>query len=356
MSNGKILIAGAYGLAGRALYSAFRSHGLNVIAAGRSESKLQSLVQELGGEFRLLDAGAPDPEVLNSVDLLVNCVGPYLKLGQRMAEYAIQAGCHYIDIASEQEHFRRLQSLDAKARSAGVLLLTGAGAYPGISGLMLKQLMEKHPTGDSAELFLAMGPNPPGEGIAQILTGALEMVFPLEEKYQGHLRSIVPGGLIARSLPRPFGDVELLRWPQMEILDLAGRSRIASIKTGLIHGSVEPISPLQVWLVKMIRPDRWNWSYQLVTRMARKMSVEGSSDAAVEGCIVFGRVHDGDGWHECTLRARNTEEATAALPTLLSKKIMAGGLADRGTRSPLDLISLDEWVALVETIGSVEWE
>ena len=255
MHKGKILIAGAYGLAGRALFSAFRKQGMDVIAAGRSESKLRSLVEEMGGGFRILDAGAPDPATLRGVSLLVNCVGPYLKYGQAMAEYAIACGCHYIDIASEQEHYRRLHALDPSAKSAGLMLITGAGAYPGISGLMLKQLMEAHPSSDSAELFLAMGPNPPGEGIAQIVSGALEMVFPLEEKSEGKLRSILPGRLITRNLPLPFGEVELLRWPQMEVLDLAGRNNIACIKTALMHGSVEPVSPLQVKLVKMIRPD-----------------------------------------------------------------------------------------------------
>ena len=50
--------------------------------------------------------------VCNEAQLIINCVGPYLKHGADIATATLAANASYIDFANEQSHYNRLQRLD----------------------------------------------------------------------------------------------------------------------------------------------------------------------------------------------------------------------------------------------------
>ena len=128
MTQGKtILLLGAYGLAGQAILRALVYRGLSVAAAGRNEHKLLFAIEAVNTEFpesqirpavfNLQDEGALMRE-LASASVVINAVGPYLEHGEAIARKALETSTHYIDIASEQEHYRRLKRLSPSAASA----------------------------------------------------------------------------------------------------------------------------------------------------------------------------------------------------------------------------------------------
>ncbi|MDQ1255987.1 MAG: hypothetical protein QG656_582, partial [Candidatus Hydrogenedentes bacterium] len=149
-----VLLLGAYGLAGSAI-----AHGLlaetdaRLLLTGRDAAKLSALANQLGSsrvETRILDAfDAPALRgVCDHADLAINAVGPYAAGGADIARTVVESGTSYIDFANEQVHYRRLESLDARARERGVMLLTAAGAVPGVSTLVALHAARQLPETD----------------------------------------------------------------------------------------------------------------------------------------------------------------------------------------------------------------
>ena len=57
-----------------------------------------------------------------------------------LAEAAIEAGIHYIDLADARDFVARIPALDARAKAANVAVLTGASSTPALSNAMLRDL------------------------------------------------------------------------------------------------------------------------------------------------------------------------------------------------------------------------
>lgn len=162
MTQGKtVLLLGAYGLAGQAILRALVYRGLSVAAAGRNEQKLLFVIEAVKAEF-------PESQVRPAVFDLQD-------------EGALKSSTHYTDKASEQEHYRRLKRLSPSAASARVFLGVALGLYPGISGILARQLLVRLEEPAGANIYLAMGPNREGGGRAQRLTGVLELTTRLQE-------------------------------------------------------------------------------------------------------------------------------------------------------------------------------
>ena len=335
----EVMVLGGYGLAGKAVVEALLRAGYSAVAAGRSLDKLKRLQSRLSdgvpGTLRLQQADVetvqPALDSLAPGSVVINCVGPYIKYGMDVLKSSIERRVHYIDLASEQQHWRNAQSLDAKARENKVTAFLGAGAYPGLSGLMLRRMMEQYSELKRLELRLVMAPNPPGQGIAQILSGALEMVFPLEEKTgsgSSGQANVSPGTTEILDLPDPFGRRRMLRWPQLEILAL--ESNEIPFQTFIWPGHDPEIGKGQVKLVQWMRPHKSTLGYRLLQWQARKMasgsvssgSGEIDSDVPESGGIVEAILEDRLHKHRMILRFQDTEEATALLPVHLAGELL----------------------------------
>lgn len=360
-----VLVLGGYGLAGCSVVESLLDAGLWVVAAGRNRNKLLELERSLGSTpaprvrpMRLktcaLDVSdnsgagiAALKHAMDEADLVINCVGPFILHGSRIARMAIDAGAHYLDIASEQEHLRRIVHLDGPARRAGLSVLPGAGAYPGLSGLLLGRLLERYPESTEATIELAMSSNPTGQGVAQLLSGALEMSFPLNEPEANSQKAIFPGTVENREFPAPFGVLPALRWPQLELQTLAKSYPKVKLRSFIWPGHNPEITKLQVYLMRWLRPDRRNWAYRLLEKKARSMSQkstgqglpEGSNatpqnrenqlrgpdpkiEKASTGGIVRVSVKDAKHIHWQSIQFPDTEKATAWLPVYLASKLI----------------------------------
>ena len=72
--------------------------------------------------------------------VVVDTAGPFQDRGYRLAEAAIEAGMHYIDLADGRTFVAGFGSLDASARAAGVMAVTGASSTPALSNAVLDAL------------------------------------------------------------------------------------------------------------------------------------------------------------------------------------------------------------------------
>jgi len=226
MTTRTVLVLGAYGEAGAAIVRELcATNAFDVIGAGRSREKLSALAR--GGEaLRTLQLDITDQHALvravGDAELVINCVGPFISAGAQVAQAAREAGAACFDIASEQEHYRRLRALDAGPGQDRGLILTGVGAYPGLSGILLKSLLSRFPDSESAEMAIITGPHAaPSAGGAQSVSGVVELAFELSDLRGGRLHRLRPGRRRRLEFPAPFGARAVLTWPQLEVLAAA---------------------------------------------------------------------------------------------------------------------------------------
>ena len=78
-------------------------------------------------------------------DILINATGPYQAQDYRLARTCIAAGVHYLDLADAREFVTGIVDLDAEARHAGVLVVSGASTVPGLSAAVVDLMRRSSP-------------------------------------------------------------------------------------------------------------------------------------------------------------------------------------------------------------------
>ncbi|MFB6264744.1 MAG: trans-acting enoyl reductase family protein [Bradymonadaceae bacterium] len=126
-----VAVYGATGRTGSLICEELASRGREVVAAGRDLPKLERLSAHLGQTHEVVptlrEAGAGDrralARVVEGVDVLVNCAGPFVDLGRPVVETAVEEGVHYLDTSGEQSHIRRVcDELGPLAEESGVIV------------------------------------------------------------------------------------------------------------------------------------------------------------------------------------------------------------------------------------------
>lgn len=154
------LLYGANGYTGRLILERALGAGLRPVAAGRNRDAIASLAREHSVEHRVfeLHETAALERALGEVPVVVHAAGPFSRTAQPMAEACVRTGTHYIDITGEIGVFERLHAEDARARSAGVMLLPGAGFDVVPTDLLACHLKQRLPSATRLRLaFHAAG-------------------------------------------------------------------------------------------------------------------------------------------------------------------------------------------------------
>ena len=123
------MIYGANGYTGELIAREAARRGHRPVLAGRSAGKVEALAGELGLEARVfgLDNVARATGEIQGCSLVLNCAGPFSATAEPMMMACLAARAHYLDITGEIAVFELAQSLNDKARSAGVVLCPGVG-------------------------------------------------------------------------------------------------------------------------------------------------------------------------------------------------------------------------------------
>ncbi|MCP5068782.1 MAG: hypothetical protein GY946_19650 [bacterium] len=359
-SNSKtIVVLGAYGEAGSAIaHGLAAEEQLNVVATGRDRGKLRRLRESCENlAIAPLDVhdGAALKNMLLEADLVVNCVGPYIGSGLEIARTAVQTGTAYFDLASEQEHYRRLRSLDAAGRQTGSLILAGVGAYPGLSGILLNALMNGFSNGFSGEMALISGRHAePEGGAAQAVSGVIELAYALTDLENGQLRRVTPGGRKAFDFPEPFGSAEVMRWPQLEILALAATHRIRDFETFVMLGGEKPPPSLVLRALGYLSPTPGSWVLRQCKRVLNHRHVRSEprtpDPMTNQGALIF-VLRSAETTHTASVHVTDIPAATAWLPVYAAKQWAAGRLSARGLHIPMEVFDSDEVLAAIRSAG-----
>jgi short subunit dehydrogenase-like uncharacterized protein len=127
----EIILFGATGYTGERTARALVARGAKPVLAARSPERLERLADELGGlETRVADVTRPETvrALVETRDVLVSTVGPFVRWGAPAIEAAIDAGAIYIDSTGEPGFIRRVfEHYGPRAERTGASLLPAFG-------------------------------------------------------------------------------------------------------------------------------------------------------------------------------------------------------------------------------------
>jgi uncharacterized protein DUF4166/saccharopine dehydrogenase-like protein len=167
-----MVIGGTGGFGRRLVEGLVATTDLDVIIAARRLDRARDLAALHGDRARAiaLDRTAVTADVLRAsgASVVVDAAGPFQGTDYRVARAAIAAGMHYLDLADGRDFVAGFAALDAEARAAGVVALTGASSTPALSCAVLDRLTEGWRRIDRIDIAISPGNRASPRGLAVI--------------------------------------------------------------------------------------------------------------------------------------------------------------------------------------------
>jgi short subunit dehydrogenase-like uncharacterized protein len=142
--TGPIVVYGATGFTGRLVAAELAGADVDFIVSGRSAEKLERLKSDLGLDVPARPASIDDPAslrgLLSDCAVVVNCAGPFLKLGEPVLRAAVETSTHYLDTTGEQPYVKMaFERYGPGAAEAEVAVIPGMG-FDYVPGDMIASL------------------------------------------------------------------------------------------------------------------------------------------------------------------------------------------------------------------------
>jgi NAD(P)-dependent dehydrogenase (short-subunit alcohol dehydrogenase family) len=356
----RILIVGGYGAFGaRAAERLARSGGLELIIAGRNGGLAQAFAIELAAKHgckatsATIDATIMSPEALRAlgVSVVINASGPFQAQDYTLARAAISAGMHYLDLADARAFVGGMESLDAAAKAAGVLVLSGASTVPAVATAVVDHLSPKFARLDSLTYGLSPGnaydPGPAttasilgglGQPFTSLKGGTMRTVHGWDDCHR-HTFPVLGQRWMARC-DVPDLDTMPARFPTLrEVRFYAG------VEIGVFHLSLAALAKARRWRLlpdptPLARPLLW---------AKRRLGFLGTDDGGMfvtlEGLGQDGRPKRVD-WHLVARRNHGPYIPTLAA-VVLARKLARGEMKASGAGACVGYVTLEDLLAEV---------
>ena len=164
-----VLVIGGYGFFGARICGALaKNTAVRLLIAGRNTDGALGLAQQLGlaeDQAVRVDADSPElGEILRAlrVATVVHTAGPFQGQEYTVARAAIEAGCHYIDLADGRQFVAGIGALDAAAKERGLTVTSGASSVPALSSAVVDRYLSEFERLDSIRIGISSGARAPG--------------------------------------------------------------------------------------------------------------------------------------------------------------------------------------------------
>ncbi len=208
MKPSRILVIGSAGGVGRQVCAEVeRQCGPGSLVLGdyrleRAESQAREHPGATVRRVDLKDTACLESALVSPLSAVIVCP---LQERPEVQRICVERGISCLDVTIEPEFIAQVHSLDARARETGTPLLTMAGMWPGLSGLMAVRAAGMLDRVDRVDLALCQSTQSKAgpEGIADMM-GCFAK--PVLERSGGQAR-VVPGFSVKRRItyPEPFG-------------------------------------------------------------------------------------------------------------------------------------------------------
>jgi saccharopine dehydrogenase-like NADP-dependent oxidoreductase len=362
MGSNTILIPGAYGLVGSGiLKNVLTKTNYNVIACGRSTEKLSALNREFKSkQLEIMPLDANDSSALRSacskVQLVINCVGPYLEHGAEIASAALEANASYIDFANEQSHYNRLKLLHKTAKERNLVLLTGAGFIPGILTFLAMMANERVEGLKSFETYYVQQRyREQGKGLGSYMSAILESNYKTLSCENGQMITMRLGDQKKTiDMPTPFGKTTFDRVPTIDSLILPEKLSLHSFANYMNLGGDVP--PAMWKIVRLLKVHKRKWAYRMIKKMMESVVNSSYKKAIKKGigyqCVVKMIGHGKNKkWKAIANFPESGEVATTYLPIIFADKILKREITTSGLLTPIDCYEQGNIIMLLSEFG-----
>lgn len=157
MQSTTFLLYGANGYTGELIARYAQDYNLTPILAGRRKEVIEPMAEKLHLPFRIIDLNdrATLLAALKEVKVVIHAAGPFHNTAKQMIEACLQTGTHYLDINGDISVFEMIKRYDSEAKTAGIMLLPGAGFDVVPTDCLALQLKKLLPDAVSLQLAFA---------------------------------------------------------------------------------------------------------------------------------------------------------------------------------------------------------
>ena len=359
----KVLLLGGYGTFGRRMAPRLAAQGFEVLVAGRSLAKAREYCAGRPPFTPLaLDRDRDLAAVLaeHRPFAVIDASGPFQGADYAVVRAAIEAGCHYLDIADARDFVCGIRTLDQEAKKSRVAVISGASTVPALSGAVARRLAEDLDEVRAVEMVLS----------ATSLGTSGRSITKVALSYLGRPIAIWRGrrwakGYGAQELERQEFEAKgarpvrgrlagLADVPDLDLLPDRLRGRPAVVfRAGTDLG----LHNLGLWLLSW--PARWGWirgdSLQGLLSAAQRLTGWAGSDRSAMVIRVFGTAGERRLERRWTLIADKDDGPhipTLTIPIVLAK--LEKGEVPPGARDAGSLLGLDDYGASFATLAVAE--
>ncbi|MBC8739726.1 hypothetical protein F6X40_23725 [Paraburkholderia sp. UCT31] len=357
--NLKVLLIGGYGFFGRRLTTLLlRNPHVSLVLAGRrvppapdndgalprvSSMRLDVSSESFASELACIGA-----------DVVVHLAGPFQAQDYRVAQACIAAKCHYLDLADGRDFVDGISQLDAKAKDAGVMVLSGVSTLPALSGAAIDQLGRTFSDVSSIDMGISPG-NKTDRGRATVAAVLGYCGEPIQVwRHGGWTHEFGWCAQAAHDYPAPVGRrwLSLCDVPDLVIQPARHRSvRSVTFRAGqelpVLHFGLAALSWLRRW---RLLPNLSRFAPAL--HWASELLLPFGSDAGAMHVELAGTDQDGQaGRRRWTIVAeRNDGPFIPTLAAAIVRKLTEGQLDIRGAKPCCGVLQLEdfrrEWAGL----------
>ena len=173
MAQTVLVVGGAGAFGSRLVTGLIETSEFDVVIGGRDVRRAAPLVAAVGASrarTARIDTATVISEELRATGafVAVDAAGPFQGADYRLARAAIDAGLHYVDLSDARDFVAGFGALDAAARAAGVVALTGASSTPALSHVVLDRLTAGWRRIDTVEIAISPGNRSSPRGLSVI--------------------------------------------------------------------------------------------------------------------------------------------------------------------------------------------
>ena len=356
----RVLVVGGYGNFGSIVCRyLIQTPGVHLLISGRDPRKLAAKVQALqaeGGqpcEGWCGDAMGPQwVPALKALDVhwVIHTAGPFQGQSYAVAQGCIEAGVNYCDLADCRQFVGGIGVLDAQARAAGVMLLSGCSSVPTLSTAIIDEHRERFSRIDRIEHGISSSAKMPGLSTIQgVLAYAGRPILQLKDGQP--LPVIGWQGLTLRKLPglgtRLVANVDV---PDLDLFAERYGAHTLSFKAGAglkVAGLANALLAQAVKLGLIADPAPW------AARLHRCGTwFEGFGDGlSAMYVVVHGLGQDGQPlsmYAQLTATHDHGPEIPSCAAVAVVHKLLAGHVPAPGARSSAGEVSVAEYLRAID--------
>jgi short subunit dehydrogenase-like uncharacterized protein len=235
-----IAVYGATGHTGQFVVREAQRRGLPVLAIGRTAAGLEeAFPSAVARRVARLDDPASLEQAFAGCAVVINCAGPFLDTAAPVAQGALRAGCHYIDVTAEQASAQAsFADFDAPARAANRAVIPAAGFYGGLADLLAGALAS---AGCIDEITVAIGLDRWWPTAGTRKTGERNNVprVVVEDGRFAPLKPSVEG--VTWAFSSPLGHQPMVELPFSEVITLARHLKVGAIRSWINRSALDDI-------------------------------------------------------------------------------------------------------------------